>query len=783
MVTAPNEAAMGRLLDELTGSDGASRLVRQAERAGGVGTFGWDATTHRIELSENALSLLGLPSSPRATVASLWSRVHAPDRARLGGGTLPHRLPAPPLEIRVERERDQGALHLRIDWEEVQSPEGTLLGALGTVVDTTERSSLREVLRESQALWRSIGMNRMDFVSLVDRRGVYVWVNHTAPGIREEDLIGKATLFDLIAPENHPEVRDALDRCFDAALPAYFEAYSPALGAWFSSALGAVVRDGHTSLVSVLTRNITEAKRTVAELGRRERMLAKAQRIAGVGSWEWRARDDGVEWSAEMYRICGVDPAVTATTELFHDVVHPDDRPRMVAAWRRALAKTAVARQEFRIRRVSDGTTRYVLTTGEPTLNDDGAVVGYLGTTLDVTERRELEADLVQSRKLEAVGRLAGGIAHDFNNVLTAILGNAELASHEIAADTPAAASLEVIRQAGERATSLTRQLLAFARRQIVAPRVCAPNALIESVAALFRPLLGDAIRLELALPADIGRIRVDVGQFEQLLMNLAVNARDAMPDGGTLRIETENVTVNEGVLPHPEVTPGDYVALIVSDTGLGIPPEVRAHVFEPFFSTKPSGVGTGLGLATCHGIVKQSGGHIWLESSTGTGTRAFAYLPRAIAEATVDLVSPAVLKTGRETILVVEDERMVRGLVVRSLGALGYEVLEAATGNGAIAVAAAHPQPIHLLFADVMLPDRRGPEVAAALATSHPEAKVLYTSGYTDDDVVTGGVVTASVRLLHKPYTMSALASAVRAALDDTRTGDSDARSTPPPS
>ena len=354
---------------------------------------------------------------------------------------------------------------------------------------------------------------------------------------------------------------------------------------------------------------------------------------------------------------------------------------------------------------------------------------------------------------------------------MTAILGNAEFASQEVPAGSPAAESLEVIRQAGERASSLTRQLLAFARRQLVAPRISAPNTLIESVAALFRPLLGDDVRLELALAPDAGRIRVDVGQFEQLLMNLAVNARDAMPHGGTLRIETRNVTVTEGILPYPEVAPGEYVALVVIDTGQGIPPEVLAHVFEPFFTTKPMGLGTGLGLATCHGIVKQSGGHIWLESTSGAGTRAFAYLPRASAEVAVHAAAaPAALKSGGETILVVEDEPMVRTLVVRSLGALGYDIIEAGTGEAAVAIAKTHTEPIHLLFADVMLSDFRGTEVATAVASSHPEAKVLYTSGYTDDDAVTGGVMAASVRLLHKPYTMVALAAAVRNAIDETK-------------
>ncbi|HEY5146273.1 MAG TPA: PAS domain S-box protein, partial [Polyangiaceae bacterium] len=394
--------------------------MRRVERAGGTGTFGWEAARQRIELSAGARELVGLTPSAATTIDSLWARVPTSERERLGGpGEWKRSLPAPPIELHIEDPSRGTARQLQVDWEEARGADGALLGVLGTIVDVTDRSMLRQALSGSQALWRSIGMNPIDFVSLVDQRGVWRWVNHTAPGIRREDLIGKASIFDLIGPEHHAEVRTALARCFDSGLPAYFEAYSPDLDAWFSSALGAVVHDGRTTLVSMVTRNITEAKRTMAELRHRERMLARAQRIAGVGSWQWRAKDGAVEWSAEMYRICGVDPAVTPTVQLFHDVCHPEDLARMRAVWELTLGKTPLARQEYRIRRVSDGTTRYVLTTGEPSLDGEGVVVGYLGTTLDVTERRELEADLAQSRKLEAVGRLAGGIAHDFNNVLT----------------------------------------------------------------------------------------------------------------------------------------------------------------------------------------------------------------------------------------------------------------------------------------------------------------------------------------------------------------------------
>jgi PAS domain S-box-containing protein len=766
-----SDDGVDRRLARLGGPDAAS-LRDRAEQLGGTGTLVWDATADRVALSAGAARLLGFPPAAEPSIEGVVAALHADDRDRLRALVRERSNDRRHVEVRVAGapQGSQGC-RLRLDWDEVPDAQGNRAGAVGILLDVSERLSAREALHHSEALWLSVGMNPDDLVVLVDRRGVFQWVNHTVAGIRMEDLIGKASILDFVGPEDYPVVEGALATCFERGLPSSFEVYSPQIGRWYASSLGPVFRDGPTEVVSIVTRDVTDAHRMVAELRRRERMLAEAQQIAGVGSWHHDAATGAIEWSAELYRILGVDPSLTPTRQLYHSHIHEDDRARVAAIACNPGPGGGVEPHEYRIRRSSDGALRYVLATGKPLVGPEGTVTGFLGTSLDITDRRELEADLAQSRKLEAVGRLAGGIAHDFNNVLTAILGNAEFAARELPRGSPASASLEVIRAAAERASHLTRQLLTFARRQIVAPRVSAPNALITSVASLLRPLLGDDVRLELVLPETTWLIRVDVGQFEQLLMNLAVNARDAMPTGGTLRVETRNVRVAAGTVPHPEVAPGEYVALSVTDTGQGIPLDVQAHVFEPFFTTKATGRGTGLGLATCHGIVKQNGGHIWLESTPGIGTRAHTYLPRASPEAAEQPVeTPPALRTGSETILVLEDEPLVRGLVIRSLQALGYRILEAANGAAALSAAASCEGPIDLLFADVVLPDRRGTEVAAALAATHPETRVLYTSGYTEDHAVTGGVIAASVRFLHKPYTVAALAAAVRAALDEPR-------------
>ena len=380
----------------------------------------------------------------------------------------------------------------------------------------------------------------------------------------------------------------------------------------------------------------------------------------------------------------------------------------------------------------------------------------------------QAEEQLRHSQKLEAVGRLAGGVAHDFNNLLTAIIGYSELIEKRNVGNTQEHARL--IRKAGEQAATLTRQLLAFSRKQLLEPRVLDLNMLVRDMEKLLQRVIGEGIRIAIGTTARSARVRADPNQLEQVLLNLGVNARDAMPGGGTLRISTEDVVLTEQVIAARgiEVVAGDYVALIVSDTGSGMDSETRARIFEPFFTTKGPGKGTGLGLATVYGIVKQSGGGITVESALGQGCTFSIFLPANSGDLDVADETPITEDTrGSETILVVEDEEVVRRLICDVLGESGYHVLSAASATDGLHLASEQKKPIDLLLTDIVMPDMHGPELARALAPLQPEMKVLFVSGYSDSDISDQGVLDPGLVVLEKPFTQESLARKVREILD----------------
>jgi two-component system cell cycle sensor histidine kinase/response regulator CckA len=388
-------------------------------------------------------------------------------------------------------------------------------------------------------------------------------------------------------------------------------------------------------------------------------------------------------------------------------------------------------------------------------------------------ERGRLEEQLRQAQKMEAIGRLAGGVAHDFNNLLTAINGYSEVLLADMPPDDRLRPYVEEIVKAGERATRLTQQLLVFSRKHRVEPEVLDLNAVIADTAGMLRRLIGEDIVLLTRLDPTIGRVRADSGQLQQVLMNLAVNARDAMPDGGRLTIETANVDLD---VPAPrtfgDVPPGAYVMLAVSDTGCGMDAETQAHIFEPFFTTKEATKGTGLGLSTVYGIVQQSGGHIWVYSEPERGSVFKVYLPR-VAEPSAPRAAPPAPATatgGSETVLLVEDDEQVRALMVSALHGCGYEVLEASDGIQALLVVGQHTGPIDLLVTDLVLPGMSGRDVATHVTRLRPDVAVLYVSGYADHAAVLHGHLEAKSALLQKPFTPLALARKVRAALDARR-------------
>jgi two-component system cell cycle sensor histidine kinase/response regulator CckA len=402
---------------------------------------------------------------------------------------------------------------------------------------------------------------------------------------------------------------------------------------------------------------------------------------------------------------------------------------------------------------------------------DFGGRAGRLVVAHDVTERTRLEAQLLQSQKLEAVGQLAAGVAHDFNNLLNVITGYSELLLRALPRPGPGHDRTEQILRAAERGASLTRQLLAFSRRQVLEPRVLDLSTTVEDVKSMLTRLIGEDIRIVTSAPAGLGTVWADPGQMEQVLVNLAVNARDAMPQGGALVLETANVDLDaDYVRTHPGSRPGRHVRLAVSDTGHGMDPATAAHIFEPFFTTKPRGKGTGLGLATVHGIVKQSGGHVDLYTEAGHGTTFKIYLPRvdeAVAAA-VEPVAVAAAQGGAETIVLVEDEEGLRSLIREVLEDGGYRVIDAGTPEEGLAAAQEAAGRVDLLMTDVILPQMRGNELAARVRAACPGVRVLFMSGYTDEAVGQHVVLDSGAHFLQKPFALAALLAKVRAVLDE---------------
>ena len=405
------------------------------------------------------------------------------------------------------------------------------------------------------------------------------------------------------------------------------------------------------------------------------------------------------------------------------------------------------------------------------------ALRAFVVTYRDVTDRKRAEESLRAAderlrtvQKMEAVGRLAAGIAHDFNNLLTAILGSTDLVLEELPADHPSRIDALESRQAALRAADLTRQLLAFSRQQVLAPRVVDLNDVVRDVERLLRRLIGEDVELLTRLAPAPGTVRADPSQLEQVLVNIAVNARDAMPRGGILTIETSQATLDDESAAHQAVvTPGEYVVVALSDTGVGMDAETQARVFEPFFTTKERGKGTGLGLATAYGIVKQSGGYIWVYSEVGIGTTFRIYLPRVSEPAEPPLIPPATRGDlrGSETILVVEDQDEVRNLIRRILEARGYRIITAANGPAALQVAATHEGSIDLLVTDVVMPGMSGREVSLLLTAGRKGLRTLFLSGYTDESIVHHGILEAGVEFLQKPFSAEVLARRVREVLE----------------
>jgi PAS domain S-box-containing protein len=503
-----------------------------------------------------------------------------------------------------------------------------------------------------------------------------------------------------------------------------------------------------------------------------EERLRRALNAARMGTWFWSVDRNSVTWDENLRRLYGLAPEDRVSThEEFLERIHPEDRGAVAEEFRRVLHDGEELDYEFRVV-LPDGGVRWIADQGEVRRDESGRPIYLVGVCADVTERRLAEEKMRQSHRMESVGRLAGGVAHETNNQMSVVLGAADFILERSDIPDPVRQDVEFIRKAAARTATVTSQLLAFSRRQILRPEMLDLSALVRGWEPILRRIMGEDSAVSLKLSQDPGLVRADPGQFEQVLLNLALNARDAMPRGGSIAIETFRARLDEPYARRKagtSVRPGEYVVLAVSDTGHGMNQDTMSHIFEPFFTTKGTGRGTGLGLATVYGIVKQSEGYVWVYSEPGQGTTFKIYLPirTGTAATPVEAPAPPRSKTG-ERVLLVEDEAQVRAIMKRALETAGYEVLDTANAADALDLARA-AGPIHLLLTDVVMPGMNGRELAARLGELMPQVPVLFTSGYTDGEIERRGLLRPGSAFIQKPVTPDALVQAVRERLEAT--------------
>jgi PAS domain S-box-containing protein len=625
----------------------------------------------------------------------------------------------------------------------------------------------RKKAEESLNLFRTLIDRSRDMIEVVDpKTGRFLDINETACrelGYTREELLA-LNVPDVDPMIDHAAFTTAAEGLRESGIMLIEGLHRRKDGSTFPVEVNISHVQLEREYAVAVVRDISERIRGEAAL-----RLQSAALNAAANPMFVTNRNGTIEWANKAFSNSSGFSAAEAIgknpRELLKSGVHD-------ASFYKGLWDTIVAGEVWRgemVNRRKDGSLHPVEETITPVKNTRGEITHFIAIKRDLTEEKALQAQFLHAQKLESVGRLAGGIAHDFNNLLTVILGTTELASMQLREGDPLRAELLHIEQAGGRAASLTRQLLAFSRKQVMKPQVVNLNTLLADLRSMLQRLIGEDIDLAVVLARDLGSVKVDPGQVEQLVLNLAVNARDAMPTGGTLTLETKDVEFDAAYAAmNAPMRPGPNVMLAVSDTGVGMEEATLNEIFEPFFTTKEPGKGTGLGLSTVYGIVTQSGGSISVQSELGKGTAFQIYFPRVEEVAHKAPSAPRVkAERGVETILIVDDEQSVRHLTKHLLEFSGYKVLMAANGGEALEVLERHAGPVHLVLTDVVMPGITGPELVERLAHIRPSLKVLYTSGYADDAILRHGVFDEGTQFIAKPYTVTTLTRKVREVLD----------------
>jgi two-component system cell cycle sensor histidine kinase/response regulator CckA len=683
----------------------------------------------------------------------------------------------------VRRCKDGRLIDVSLTISAIRDGNGRLVEVSQIARDITERKTAEAVLQHGHAQLREQAAV-LDLAPVLVRdldSRIVLWTQGAQRlyGFSKAEALGRISheLFQTQFPESRQQVDETLRRASRWEGELVHRIRSG--GRLVVASQQIIYRDasGRPARILEVNADLTERKRAEARLRDSEQRFQQLAQNIGELFWIWDREQRRILYVSPAYEtICGrsCEELYQARPRAWLDTIHPEDRERLLRVG--AEQRDAAYDEELRIVR-PDGAVRWLHARAFPVREPGGPIKRVVGSARDITaekeaaaERRRLEEQLRQAQKMEALGRLAGGVAHDFNNLLSVVFGHSALLALGAPSPERLRDSVAQIGRAAERAAALTRQLLAFSRRQVTEPEVLDLNALVTDAAGLLRRLLSEDVQVTTTLQPDLSPVRVDPGQMDQVILNLALNARDAMPRGGRLSLETRDVELDEAsARVQAELRPGRYVLLAVTDTGCGMTPEVQARIFEPFFSTKGVGQGTGLGLSVVHGIVEQSGGHLEVYSLPGVGTTFKLYLPAMEAPPTAMSVDdpPQPPKGRGETVLLVEDEEPVREVTALMLASLGYRVLEASNGEEALRVAEAGWEHIDLLMTDVIMPGMGGRDLADALQARRPGLKVLFQSGYTGETVIRQGILRTEVAFLQKPFTLEALSQKLREVLD----------------